>query len=73
MRYARTTGIVGTYARYTAIMQFIKDLENNNPDLVSSYSAGTTYEDRDLTVAVFKTSASKKAIWIDCGIHAVCK
>ncbi len=71
MRSTRSNGIVGTYARYTAIMQFMKDLEAENSDLISSYSAGKTFEKRDLKVLVFKTATSKKAIWIDCGIHAV--
>ena len=42
----------------------MENLETDNSDLVSSYSAGTTYEGRDLKVSVFKTATSKKAIWI---------
>ena len=35
-----------------------------NPDIVSSYSAGKSYESRDLKVLVIKTTTSKKSIWI---------
>ena len=35
-----------------------------NPDIVSSYSAGKSYESRDLKVLVIKTPTSKKSIWI---------
>lgn len=66
----RSNSIVGTYARYSEIINFMETVEANNADLVSHYSAGSTYEKRDLRVMVIKTASSKKDIWIDCGIHA---
>lgn len=66
----RSSSIVGTYARYSEIMNFMQQTAADNSDLVSLYSAGKTYENRDLQVMVLKTATSKKGIWIDCGIHA---
>ena len=62
--------IVGKYARYTEIQNFIDQTVLDNPSLASSYVAGQTYEKRNLKVIVLKTSTSKRNIWIDCGIHA---
>lgn len=36
----------------------------DNSDLVSLYSAGKSYESRDLKVMVLRTATSKKGIWI---------
>ncbi|XP_050705532.1 carboxypeptidase B-like isoform X5 [Eriocheir sinensis] len=38
--------------------------------LVTTYTAGTTYEGRDIRVAKVSTGGTKQTIWIDCGIHA---
>jgi carboxypeptidase A2 len=62
--------IAGKYARYSEIVNFINDIVANNNDIASTYSAGKTYENRDLKVLVLKTSTSQKAVWLDCGIHA---
>ena len=62
--------IVGKFARYPEILNFIETTKNENPDLVSSISIGKTYENRDLRVIVLKTTTSTRNIWIDCGIHA---
>ena len=62
--------IVGRYARYSEIQSFIDTLVATNPNLVSSAIAGKSYEGRNLRVAIIKTAASKKKVWIDCGIHA---
>jgi hypothetical protein len=43
----------------------------DHPDLASSYVAGKTEENRELKVLVVKTPSSSRAIWIDCGFHAV--
>ncbi|XP_069947767.1 carboxypeptidase B isoform X2 [Cherax quadricarinatus] len=40
------------------------------PALLSVYSAGETYEGRDIRVVKVSTGGSKPVIWIDCGIHA---
>lgn len=62
--------IVGKFARYSEIMSYIDNLALENSDIVSSYVAGTTYENRNLKVAIIKTPNSRKKVWIDCGIHA---
>ncbi|RMZ93185.1 carboxypeptidase B-like [Brachionus plicatilis] len=62
--------IVGRYARYTEIQSFIDNLAATYPSLVSSKIAGRTYENRNLKVAIIKTSTSTRKVWIDCGIHA---
>ncbi len=43
----------------------------DHPDLASSYVAGKSEENRELKVLVVKTPSSQRAIWIDCGFHAV--
>ena len=67
----RAGGIIGKYARYNEIQNFIDDIVRSNQDIASSYIAGKTYEKRDLKVVVLKTDKSKRSIWLDCGIHAV--
>lgn len=62
--------IVGRYARYSEIQSFIDNLAATYPSLVSSQIAGKTYENRNLKVAIIKTSTSSRKVWIDCGIHA---
>jgi hypothetical protein len=44
----------------------------DHPDLASSYVAGKSEESRELKVLVVKTPSSQRAVWIDCGFHAVC-
>ena len=60
----RSSSIVGTYARYSEVINFMQQTEADNPDLVSLYNAGKSYESRDLKVMVLKTATSKKGIWI---------
>jgi murein tripeptide amidase MpaA len=62
--------IVGKFARYPEILNFIETTKNENKDLVSTLSIGKTYENRDLRVIVLKTNTSQRNVWIDCGIHA---
>ena len=38
---------------------------------VTTYSAGRSFEGRELTVLRIKTPTARRSIWIDCGIHAV--
>ena len=45
-------------------MNYMNTVQAANPDIVSSYSAGKSYESRDLKVLVIKTPTSKKSIWI---------
>jgi hypothetical protein len=51
-------------------MNFLLTTVSKNRELASMYTAGKTYEGRDLNVIVLKTPTSQRAIWIDCGIHA---
>jgi len=62
--------IVGKFARYSEINNFVDEIVNSNSDIASSYLAGRTFENRDLKVLVLKTSTSSRSIWIDCGFHA---
>jgi hypothetical protein len=34
------------------------------------YTAGKTYENRDLFVFEFNTGKTERNLWLDCGIHA---
>ncbi len=52
------------------IQSHLEQVVASNNDIASSYVAGQTYENRNLTVLVLKTSESKRNVWIDCGIHA---
>ena len=52
------------------IQSFLDEVIAQNPSIASSYIAGKTHEKRNLRVLVLKTATSKRAIWIDCGIHA---
>jgi hypothetical protein len=61
--------IVGKFARYSEIQSYIADVVAQYP-IASSYSAGKTFESRDLTVLVLKKASAQRKIWIDCGIHA---
>jgi hypothetical protein len=51
-------------------MSFIDLTVAAYPDIASTYIAGITEENRDLRVIVLKTSSSRRAVWLDCGIHA---
>ncbi|XP_042226442.1 carboxypeptidase B-like [Homarus americanus] len=58
------------YHRTDEIYSILKGAETDFPDLVTIYTAATTYEGRDIRVAKVSTGGSKPVIWIDCGIHA---
>jgi hypothetical protein len=66
----QSKSIVGKFARYSEINNFIKDIVSSNGDIASSYLAGRTYEKRDINIIVFKTATSSRSIFIDCGFHA---
>ena len=59
-----TKSIVGKFARYNEIMNFINEIVANNPDIASSYVAGRTHENRDLKTLVIKTASAQRSIWI---------
>ena len=54
-------------------MAFVDQTVSANTDIASSYIAGTTVENRQLKVIKLKVpnTSTSKAVWIDCGIHAV--
>jgi len=61
--------VVGRYARYSEIQSFIDNLAATSP-LVTSDIAGTTYQGRNLKIAIIKTATSQRKVFLDCGIHA---
>ena len=49
MTHLASAKIAG-YHNYTAVMDRLRTLEENNPDLVNLYSIGQSVEERNLTV-----------------------
>ncbi|XP_037552300.1 carboxypeptidase O-like [Nematolebias whitei] len=54
------------------ISTWMTQTEKDHPDLVTLVEYGKTYEKRTITLLKIglNTDAKKKAIWMDCGIHA---
>ncbi|MEE6463807.1 hypothetical protein FKM82_006061 [Ascaphus truei] len=54
------------------IQSWMHHMNKTHADLISMFSVGKSYEGRPLFVLKLgkKTKAPKKAVWIDCGIHA---
>ncbi|KAJ8350306.1 hypothetical protein SKAU_G00254360 [Synaphobranchus kaupii] len=54
------------------ISLWMEQVQNENPGLVSSEVYGKTYEGKNITLLKIglASSSPKKAIWMDCGIHA---
>ncbi|KAL6481068.1 hypothetical protein MHYP_G00091480 [Metynnis hypsauchen] len=54
------------------ISAWMEQMEKDHPDVVSSMTYGTTYEKRNITLLKIGLNSTlpKKAIWMDCGIHA---
>uniref|UniRef100_A0A3P8X7C5 Peptidase M14 domain-containing protein n=2 Tax=Esox lucius TaxID=8010 RepID=A0A3P8X7C5_ESOLU len=50
----------------------MEKMKRENPDVVSSMVYGQTYEERNITLLKIglRSTKRKKAIWMDCGIHA---
>jgi hypothetical protein len=69
-RASGKASIVGKFAKYPEIQNYIDEIVNANSDIASSYIAGKTSESRNLKVLVLKKVSSQKKVWIDCGIHA---
>jgi hypothetical protein len=63
--------IVGTYASYDDMIDYLQDKANADPNSIQVINLGQTYEGRSLQgiVLQFNPSATRN-IWIDCGIHA---
>ena len=53
------------------ILSFLDTIAEENSNIASVYSAGKTFQNRDLKVIVIKSPTSSRSIWLDCGIHAV--
>lgn len=63
--------ILGTYVSYGEIVQFLREKESENPSKIRVLNIGSTFQKRDMNIIELKyNSASKRNIWIDCGIHA---
>lgn len=51
-------------------MRYLDYVAKTNWHYASTYTAGKTFEGRDMVVLRLKSPTAKRAIWIDCGIHA---
>ncbi|XP_043096579.1 carboxypeptidase O-like [Puntigrus tetrazona] len=60
------------YHTMDEISAWMNQMERENPDVVSSMIYGQTYENRNITLLKIglNSSTPKKAVWMDCGIHA---
>ncbi|XP_049981699.1 carboxypeptidase B [Alexandromys fortis] len=68
----RATGHSYTkYNKWETIEAWIQEVANDNPDLISRKTIGTTFEGRNIhLLKVGKAKANKPAIFMDCGFHA---
>ncbi|XP_028288238.1 carboxypeptidase B [Parambassis ranga] len=60
------------YNTWNDIQSWIASISSSNPSLISKQVIGNTYEGRPMIVLKLgkKTSSTKPAIFMDCGIHA---
>ncbi|TRY57726.1 hypothetical protein DNTS_016594, partial [Danionella cerebrum] len=60
------------YHTLEEIQSWMFEMNRTHPHLVNLFSIGQSYERRPLYVLQLgkKTHHSKKAVWIDCGVHA---
>ncbi|XP_047193887.1 carboxypeptidase B [Hippoglossus stenolepis] len=60
------------YNNFDKVQSWIASISSSNPDLISKQVIGNTYEGRPMTVLKLgkKSSSTKPAIFMDCGIHA---
>ncbi|XP_061571612.1 carboxypeptidase O [Cololabis saira] len=54
------------------ISRWMSQMQTDHPDVVTLVDYGQTYEKRTISLMKIglKTDAKKKAVWMDCGIHA---
>uniref|UniRef100_A0A673B9S1 Carboxypeptidase O n=1 Tax=Sphaeramia orbicularis TaxID=375764 RepID=A0A673B9S1_9TELE len=54
------------------ITNWMDQIVKENPDVVTKVDYGKTYENRTISLLKIgsKSASAKKAIWMDCGIHA---
>ena len=63
--------IVGTYASYDEMIEFLQDKANTNPMYIKVIDLGKTFQGRSLkAISLQFNPSSTRNIWIDCGIHA---
>ncbi|KAG9262230.1 carboxypeptidase O-like [Astyanax mexicanus] len=60
------------YHTMDEISAWMVQMETDHPEVVSSMIYGTTYENRSISLLKIglNSTSPKKAIWMDCGIHA---
>ncbi|XP_026061523.1 carboxypeptidase O [Carassius auratus] len=60
------------YHTMDEISAWMNQIERENPDVVSSMIYGQTYENRNISLLKIglNSTTTKKAVWMDCGIHA---
>ncbi|KAM3860845.1 carboxypeptidase B [Diretmus argenteus] len=60
------------YNNWAKIQDWIASISSSNPQLISKQLIGHTYEGRPMTLLKLgkKSSSTKPAIFMDCGIHA---
>ncbi|KAG7224934.1 hypothetical protein INR49_014850 [Caranx melampygus] len=60
------------YNSWAKVQSWIASIASSNPSLISKQVIGNTYEGRPMTVLKLgkKSSSTKPAIFMDCGIHA---
>ncbi|XP_061910696.1 carboxypeptidase O-like, partial [Entelurus aequoreus] len=60
------------YHPMSEISEWMVQIEKDHPDIVTRMEYGKTYEFRTITLLKIgvNTGEKKKAIWMDCGIHA---
>ncbi|ROI62491.1 Carboxypeptidase O [Anabarilius grahami] len=60
------------YHTMDEISAWMDQIEKESPDVVSSMMYGQTYEKRNIKLLKigFNSTTPKKAVWMDCGIHA---
>merc|ERR1712002_719743 len=60
------------YNTWNTVQSWIASISSSNPSLISKQVIGNTYEGRPMTVLKLgkKSSSTKPAIFMDCGIHA---
>uniref|UniRef100_A0A3P8TZB2 Carboxypeptidase A6 n=1 Tax=Amphiprion percula TaxID=161767 RepID=A0A3P8TZB2_AMPPE len=56
------------YHSLEEIQSWMFEMNQTHPDLVDMFSVGKSYEGRPLYV--LQVGEKKKAVWIDCGVHA---
>jgi len=67
----RFRSIVGTYASYDEMIDYMQEKQNLYPKYVQVIELGRTFENRPMKGLVLQFNPfTKRNIWIDCGIHA---